>query len=114
VTEWNPPVRLALEWRNVNFSPTEKTFVTVSFDASPSGTLVTVTHSGWSAIRADHPVRHGLDAPAFIRNCQPCVEYQGCTPGYPMVWCPTVGSVPLHNNQEPITTVGLWHFIQRF
>jgi len=47
-------------------------------------------------------------------GCQPCVEYQGCTPGYPMVWCPTQGSVPLHNNQEPITTVGLWHFIQRF
>jgi hypothetical protein len=47
-------------------------------------------------------------------GCQPCVEYQGCTPGYPMVWCPTVGSTPLHNNQEPITTVGLWHFIQRF
>jgi hypothetical protein len=47
-------------------------------------------------------------------GCQPCVEYQGCTPGYPMVWCPTVGSAPLHNNQEPITTVGLWKFIQRF
>jgi polyhydroxybutyrate depolymerase len=47
-------------------------------------------------------------------GCQPCVEYQGCTPGYPMVWCPTVGSTPLHNNQEPITTVGLWKFIQRF
>jgi len=67
VTEWNPPARLALEWRNVNFSKTEKTLVEVVFDESPSGTLVTVTHSGWSAIRADHPVRHGLDVPAFIR-----------------------------------------------
>ena len=67
VTEWDPPARFALEWRNVNFSKTEKTLVEVAFDASPSGTLVTVTHSGWSAIRADHPVRHGLDAPAFIR-----------------------------------------------
>jgi hypothetical protein len=47
-------------------------------------------------------------------GCQPCVEYQGCTPGYPMVWCPTVGSTPLHNNQEPITTVGLWKFITQF
>ena len=52
--------------------------------------------------------------PAKTPGCQPCVEYQGCTPGYPMVWCPTMGSTPLHNNQEPITTVGLWKFIQRF
>ncbi|MGO8999535.1 MAG: SRPBCC domain-containing protein [Polyangiaceae bacterium] len=67
VTEWNPPARFALEWRNVNFSETEKTLVEVAFDESPSGTLVTVTHSGWSAIRADHPARHGLEVAAFIR-----------------------------------------------
>ncbi len=67
VTRWDPPTRFALEWRNVNFSETEKTFVEVLFEPSPSGTLVTLTHSGWSAIRADHPARHGLDVPAFIR-----------------------------------------------
>ena len=27
---------------------------------------VTVTHRGWSRIRADHPVRHNLDMPSFI------------------------------------------------
>lgn len=68
VTEWDPPTRFVLEWRNVNFSETEKTLVDVAFDESPSGTLVTVTHSGWSTIRADHPARHGLDVTAFIRN----------------------------------------------
>jgi uncharacterized protein YndB with AHSA1/START domain len=67
VTMWEPPERFALEWRNQNFSKDEKTFVHVSFEESPSGTLVTVTHSGWSAIRPDHPARHGLDVPAFIR-----------------------------------------------
>jgi hypothetical protein len=67
VTEWDPPARFALEWRNVNFSKTEKTLVEVDFEESPSGTIVTVTHSGWSAIRPDHPARHGLDVPAFIR-----------------------------------------------
>jgi hypothetical protein len=67
VTEWEPPSFFALEWRNVNFSKTEKTRVEVAFDASPSGTRVTVTHSGWSAIRPDHPARHGLDVPAFLR-----------------------------------------------
>jgi hypothetical protein len=68
VTEWSPPARFVLEWRNVNFSESEKTFVEVVFDESPSGTLVTVTHSGWRAIRADHPARHGLEVTAFIRT----------------------------------------------
>ncbi len=52
--------------------------------------------------------------PVATKGCQPCVEYQGCTPGYPMIWCPTKGSNPSHNNQEPLTTVGLWKFIQQF
>jgi hypothetical protein len=67
VTAWDPPARFALEWRNVSFSKTEKTFVEVAFDDSPSGTLVTVTHYGWSAIRPDHPARHGLDVAGFLR-----------------------------------------------
>ncbi len=47
-------------------------------------------------------------------GCQPCVAYQGCTPGYPMVWCPTKGSTPVHSNQVPLTTVGLWKFVTQF
>jgi len=42
----------------------------------------------------------------------PCVQYQGCMPGYPVVWCPTMagqGKAP-HNNQVPISTVGFWRF----
>ena len=45
----------------------EKTEVEVLFAQSPSGTLVTVTHRGWAAIRPDHPARHGHDVEAFIR-----------------------------------------------
>jgi hypothetical protein len=67
VTRWDPPSRFELEWRNVNFKPNEKTFVDVLFEESGEGTLVTVTHRGWSAIRDDHPVRHGLPVPEFIR-----------------------------------------------
>ena len=37
-----------------------------------------------------------------------CVMYQGCQPGYPVVWCETTGKG--HSNQVPITTVGLWRF----
>jgi len=68
VTIWEPPARLVLEWRAVNFAPSEKTEVEVTFAPSASGTLVTVQHRGWSAIRPDHPARHGEDVPAFLRS----------------------------------------------
>lgn len=67
VTEWSPPARLVFRWRNVNFRADEATTVAVDFAASGEGTLVTVTHSGWAAIRPDHPARHGLDDVAFLR-----------------------------------------------
>lgn len=68
VTCFEPPQRLVLEWRAVNFAPDERTEVEVVFEPSPSGTLVTVRHSGWNRIRPDHPVRHGQDATAFLRS----------------------------------------------
>jgi uncharacterized protein YndB with AHSA1/START domain len=68
VTCWEPPARLILEWRAVNFAPDEKTEVEVVFEPSPSGTLVTVCHRGWSKLRADHPVRHGAETAAFLRQ----------------------------------------------
>lgn len=68
VLAWEPPRRLLLQWRAVNFAPHEHTEVEVLFDATASGgTRVTVTHRGWAAIRADHPVRHGLATEAFVR-----------------------------------------------
>jgi uncharacterized protein YndB with AHSA1/START domain len=68
VTAWEPPARLVLSWRAVNFTPADaSTEVEVEFAPSPSGTLVTVTHRGWSRIRSDHPVRHGLDGAPFLR-----------------------------------------------
>ena len=67
VTVWEPPSRLVFEWRSVTFAPAETTEVEVTFEPSPSGSLVTVTHRGWSRIRPDHPVRHGLQVAAFIR-----------------------------------------------
>src|SRR5262249_14011479 len=68
VTVWEPPSRLVLEWRAVNFAPSEKTEVEVLFEPSASGTLVTVCHRGWSRIRLDHPVRHGQEVSTFIRT----------------------------------------------
>jgi uncharacterized protein YndB with AHSA1/START domain len=68
VTCFDPPSRLVLEWRAVNFAPDEKTEVEVLFQPSASGTLVTVKHSGWSRIRADHPARHGADTAKFLSD----------------------------------------------
>ena len=45
----------------------ERTEVEVLFEPAPSGTLVTIQHRGWAAVRPDHPARHNLDVPAFIR-----------------------------------------------
>jgi uncharacterized protein YndB with AHSA1/START domain len=67
VCVWEPPARLAFEWRAVNFSPSETTRVEVTFERTSTGTRVTVTHEGWSKIRADHPVRHGHDVAGFLR-----------------------------------------------
>lgn len=67
IHEWQPPERLCFAWRAANFAPHEWTEVEVSFEATPSGTRVTVLHRGWGAIRPDHPVRHGLAPAAFLR-----------------------------------------------
>jgi uncharacterized protein YndB with AHSA1/START domain len=66
ITCFDPPRRLVLEWRAVNFAADEKTEVEVQFEPSPSGTLVTVCHRGWSRIRLDHPARHGEETAAFL------------------------------------------------
>ncbi|HEY0707754.1 MAG TPA: hypothetical protein VGG33_13205 [Polyangia bacterium] len=47
----------------------------------------------------------------------PCVSYQGCRPGYPVVWCSTTGQgapPAYHPDMIPITTVGLWRFWSQF
>jgi hypothetical protein len=59
--------RLVFEWRNPNFGPQEVTEVEVRFDATASGTYVTVEHSGWVALPPDHPARHGQPVAEFSR-----------------------------------------------
>ncbi|HEX4459577.1 MAG TPA: SRPBCC domain-containing protein [Polyangia bacterium] len=68
ITAWEPPARFVFDWRNRNFAPHERTEVEVRFEAAGDGTRVTVEHRGWSAIRPDHPARHGLAASAFIAS----------------------------------------------
>ena len=65
VEAWDPPRRLAFSWRASNFAPHESTRVEVEFAPQRSGTLITLTHSGFAALPDDHPVRHGLHGSAF-------------------------------------------------
>jgi uncharacterized protein YndB with AHSA1/START domain len=69
VTAWEPPHRLAFDWRASNFAPGEVTRVEVTFTRTESGrTRVELVHTGFAALRPDHPVRHGEANSAFIRR----------------------------------------------
>jgi uncharacterized protein YndB with AHSA1/START domain len=68
VTRWEPPGRVELEWRLSNFAPDEKTLVEVLFVEQGEGTLVTVRHRGWAALRPDHPARHGQQGAELSRR----------------------------------------------
>ncbi|HEY5948972.1 MAG TPA: SRPBCC domain-containing protein [Kofleriaceae bacterium] len=71
ITAWEPPAgsgdgRLAFEWRGVNFAPGEVTHVEITFTRTESGrTQLVLVHSGFAALRPDHPVRHGESAAKF-------------------------------------------------
>lgn len=67
VRVWEPPRQLAFTWRSAEFAPHEQTEVDIQFEPTASGTLVTVTHSGFASLRADHPARHGLQGAEFSR-----------------------------------------------
>jgi uncharacterized protein YndB with AHSA1/START domain len=68
VRVWEPPSRLVFTWKNEVFAADEDTEVEVTFAPTARGTLVTVTHRGWAAIRPDHPARHAMPVDEFIRS----------------------------------------------
>lgn len=65
VLAWEPGARLVFEWRGGNFGPEDVTEVEVRFERTETGTRVVLEHRGWETLPLDHPVRHGLDGPAF-------------------------------------------------
>lgn len=67
VETWDPPRQLVLRWRAINFADGEWTRVELAFTPQRGGTLLTLTHSGWAALRSDHPARHGLVGAEFAR-----------------------------------------------
>ncbi len=62
------PRAWSFTWKNEVFAANEDTEVEVTFAPTARGTLVTVTHRGWAAIRPDHPARHSMPVDEFIRS----------------------------------------------
>ena len=53
-----------------------------------------------------------VSEPAVAQEPAPCTRYQGCTPGYPVVWCATSGNG--HNRQDDFAAPAFWDFFKEF
>ena len=66
ITEWAPGEKLAFTWRQASFAPEMFTEVEVRFEPVGDETRVTVEHSGWGRVPADHAARHGFPETPFL------------------------------------------------
>ena len=66
ITHWAPGEKLVFTWRQASFAPDQSTEVEVRFESLDNETRVTVEHSGWDALPADHVARHGFPDRAFL------------------------------------------------
>jgi hypothetical protein len=73
----------------------------------------------WTYSRAFPIMPPERDLPAVVLVVPPgatvsCVQYVGCKPGYPVIFCTTTGVNPQHNpgdnSTTHITTDGMWNF----
>lgn len=65
---WEPPLRLVFGWRQATFTSDMNTQVEVRFEALDSRTRITVTHTGWDSVPAEHVARHGMPDAVFLRR----------------------------------------------
>lgn len=68
VRVWEPGARLVFGWRQASFAPGQDTEVEVLFEAVGTETRVTVIHTGWDTVPADHVARHGFPDALFLRR----------------------------------------------
>jgi len=64
---WEHGKRIVLDWHTNSYKPGEKTEVEIRFRPTDVGTRVIVEHRGWEALPPDHPVRHRLPEPQFLK-----------------------------------------------
>jgi len=65
---WDPPHRLAFGWRQATFAADQDTEVEIRFEAVGEETRVTVEHTGWDRVPAEHVARHGFPDAAFLQR----------------------------------------------
>jgi len=65
---WRPGEQLAFGWRQASFAPGQMTRVEVAFEPVGAETRITVTHSGWDSVPADHVAKHGFPEMVFMRR----------------------------------------------
>ena len=58
-------------------------------------------------LRAD-----GCDATTAAWGPSPCVQYQNCKAGFPVVWCQTSGQG--HDRQDTLAPAAMWKFFSQF
>jgi uncharacterized protein YndB with AHSA1/START domain len=66
IRAWKPPHRLVFGWRQAAFAPGQDTEVEVTFEAVGEETRVTVVHTGWDSVPAEHVARHGFPDTLFL------------------------------------------------
>src|SRR5690606_6201477 len=65
----------------------------------------------WSVPARDRQIAaNGCTNTSMSVDPSPCVEYQGCDPGYPVVWCATSGQG--HSRQDGLAAPAFWNFFQ--
>jgi hypothetical protein len=69
VEVWEPPTRLVFGWRQAAFAPDQQTRVEVTFEpVGEEETRVSVSHTGWDTVPAEHVARHGFPDGVFLRR----------------------------------------------
>jgi uncharacterized protein YndB with AHSA1/START domain len=65
---WEPGRRLVFGWRQAAFTPDQGTEVEVTFEPVGEETRVSVTHSGWDTVPAQHVAKHGMANAYFLQR----------------------------------------------
>jgi uncharacterized protein YndB with AHSA1/START domain len=65
---WQPGAKVAFGWRQATFEPDQMTEVEVTFEAVGDETRVSVTHTGWDSVPADHLARHHFPDQVFLQR----------------------------------------------
>jgi poly(3-hydroxybutyrate) depolymerase len=66
--------------------------------------------SGSESARDRLLTANGCETTTVAEGPPPCVRYQGCDPGYPVVWCATTGQN--HNRQDDLAAPAFWSFFR--